>query len=612
MTIRIEFIKRRPGGRITVRPTIYDKREISLGRATDCDVHLADLRVGLHHANLTQVSPTKARIEANDDHRVRVDGSQIRRRDITLNEQSVIRIGPYQLTLAATEKAGELLITIELVEPPTPVGDNRDEKTVFGMRGYAPSKRATAWLLMATILAVFLALPISLHFRAKMPESVNSQKNAPHSVPEKLALATNQHWMAGAMSSSHANLTNDCRSCHVKPFTRVMDETCLSCHEELGDHAHQDKMTLATTGHGEGDQWLGTLRAGLDIPEGRCGSCHFEHNGPEGVIPKETSFCVDCHTDLDQRIEDTKLVNVSNFSKRHPEFSPTLVRNPQSTPVKFERISLVKHPKENNGLKFPHDFHLKDEEVIRKIATLPTPIRKKYGDVMECANCHEPDAAGALIKPIEMETHCADCHSLAFATGETSVRNLPHGQPAEVRRVLADFYLAQATTLLLGDSSTGILGQQLSAEARARRARLREQALENARRNTEDKIERVFSEDGVCQKCHTNQDPGSNSLPEIRPVHLSTNYFPMAKFSHKSHETGDLECTTCHQAETSSAAEDILMPSITACRDCHDDSTTRPTIASDCLTCHGFHNDNKDAPPMQPRKTRAAMTRWPR
>jgi len=100
-------------------------------------------------------------------------------------------------------------------------------------------------------------------------------------------------------------------------------------------------------------------------------------------------------------------------------------------------------------------------------------------------------------------------------------------------------------------------------------------------------------------------------LPDIRPVHLSSNYFPMAKFSHKSHETGDLECTTCHRAETSKAAEDILMPTITTCRDCHDDSASRPTIASDCLTCHGFHDDSKDAPPMQPRKTRASMNRWP-
>ena len=85
---------------------------------------MGDLRVGLHHATLIQVSPTKVRIEANNDHRVRVDGAQIRRRDISLSEQAVIRIGPYQLSLAATEKAGELLITIELVEPPTPVGDN--------------------------------------------------------------------------------------------------------------------------------------------------------------------------------------------------------------------------------------------------------------------------------------------------------------------------------------------------------------------------------------------------------------------------------------------------------------------------------------------------------
>lgn len=605
MAIRVEFIRRRPGGRVTVRPTIYDKREVTLGRATDCDVHLSDLRVGLHHARLIQLSADKARIEANGDHRVRVNNSQIRRRDISLNDGSTIRIGPYQLTASKAETQGDLLVSIELVEAPTPIRDKRDEQAVFSMKGYALDKRVTAWALIGLIFALFLAAPIFLHFRAAEPEA--------DSATAKLALATNQHWLAGGMSSAHANLVEDCRDCHVEPFTRVKDEDCLTCHEEMRDHA--DPLSLhASRPITEGsEKWLASLRAGLNIPEGRCGSCHFEHNGDDGVLPSDSQLCIDCHAEMDQRFTDTTLVNVSNFGRRHPEFKPLIVLDPQAEDGAMKRVSLVDRPKENNGLEFPHDFHLSDDEVIRKLETLPANLRARYGEGLDCADCHTIDAAGALIEPIEMETHCSDCHSLAFATSDNTVRNLPHGEPEEVRETLEDFYLAQATQLLLGDQPAGVLERQLSAEARARRERLRAQAFADAQRNTDAMIRRIFSEDGVCTKCHENEDPAmraalaNGDLPEFTPVRLTIRYHPMAFFNHAAHETGDINCSTCHKAETSSQSADVLMPSITVCRACHDDTSGRTGIASDCLTCHAYHDDDPTAPLMQPARRREAM-----
>ncbi len=608
MAIRVEFIKKRPGGRITVRPTLYEKNDVTLGRATDCDVFLGDLRVGLHHARLTQTAPNKARIDANDDHRVRVDGTQIRRREIGLNDGSVIRIGPYKLLLSPADNHGDMLITIELVEEPTAVRDKRDEKAVFSMQGYAPDKRAAAWILLTIILTIFLAIPVALHFRAK--------DAAAPGVSQQLALITSQHWLAGGMSSSHANLTDDCRDCHVQPFTRVMDETCLSCHEDMRNHAQPELMFAAAPNHDGAERWLASLRQELKIPEGRCGSCHLEHNGPAGIIPSGSQFCIDCHDDLDKSLPETKLVDVSNFARRHPEFSPQIILNPQLDPPALERISLVKHPKEDNGLIFPHDLHLKDEEVARKLATLPANLRARYGEYLDCADCHQPDAAGALIKPIEMERDCGDCHSLAFAASETQVRNLPHGEPVEVRRVLEDYYLAQATNLLLGDQPAGVLDRQLSADARARRDRLRSQAFANARQNTDAMVARIFSEDGICQKCHDNADPAEREgLPEMTPVRLTQTYLPMARFSHAAHMTGNIPCTTCHRAETSSDSSDVLMPSITTCRECHDDLSSRNTIASDCLTCHAYHDEphsgEASAPLMTPAPLRADNGRTP-
>lgn len=602
MAIRVEFIKKRPGGRITVRPTVYNKSELALGRATGCDVFLSDLRVGLYHAQLVQISPAKARIEANGDHRVRVDGIQVRRREIGLNEGSVIRIGPYKILLSPADNKGDMLVSIELVEEQTPVRDKRDEDAVFSMRGYAPDKRAAAWLLFTLIAAAFLAAPVALHFRAKEPAAPGA---AAH-----LAKAANQTWLAGGLASSHANLASDCRSCHVKPFERVADEACLTCHDTLRDHADPHAMLAAAPGHDGAAVVLAGLRGALSIPEGRCGSCHFEHNGPAGVIPADSQLCADCHGDLDRRFTKTALVNVSNFARRHPEFSPAIVLDPQAEPPAMTRISLVNHPKENNGLTFPHDFHLKDEEVMRKLETLPAALRARYGEALDCADCHVADAGGALIKPIEMEKHCSDCHSLAFATTETQTRSLPHGEPAEVRRVLEDFYLAQATTLLLGDQPATVLERQLSADARARRERLRAQAFADAKQNADRMIARIFSEDGVCRKCHDNADPVMREgLPELTPVRLTARYFPMARFNHADHMSGAIKCETCHKAETSASAEDVLMPSITVCRACHDDSAARTAIASDCLTCHAYHDAEETTPLMQPARLKSAMSK---
>jgi predicted CXXCH cytochrome family protein len=212
-----------------------------------------------------------------------------------------------------------------------------------------------------------------------------------------------------------------------------------------------------------------------------------------------------------------------------------------------------------------------------------------------------------------METHCSDCHSLAFATSDNTVRNLPHGEPEEVRETLEDFYLAQATQLLLGDQPAGVLERQLSAEARARRERLRAQAFADAQRNTDAMIQRIFSEDGVCTKCHENEDPAmrealaNGELPDFTPVRLTSQYHPMAFFNHAAHETGDINCSTCHKAEVSSESADVLMPSITVCRACHDDTSGRTSIASDCLTCHAYHDDDLTAPLMQPARRREAM-----
>lgn len=594
MAIRVEFIRRRPGGRITVRPTIYDKDNVTFGRATDCDVHLPDLRVGLHHARLICRTPEKARIEASTDYRVRVDGALIRRRDLSIDQDADVRIGPYKITLGPADADADLLIEIELVEAPTAVGESGDEDEIFSMKGYAPDKRISAWAVTVLVFTVFLAIPLIVY----LDESGEPRQQ--RSTIDYLSPIANQNWLSGALSSAHANLGANCRVCHEQTFVRVRDDVCLSCHSQTRNHAPAQSLVAAAPDKTTRERWLSSLHNQLNIPEERCGSCHFEHNGANGITPTSSSMCVECHSSMDRRFDETTLVNVINFSHWHPEFKPRIILDPQPDILSVKRISLVEHPKENNGLKFPHDFHLKDKEVIRKLATLGPVSQARYGDKLDCADCHQVDAAGAFITPIEMELHCGDCHSLAFVTEQNAnVRFLPHGDPEDVRATLEDFYLAKATELLLGDRPSGVLERQLSAEARARRAQSQSSAFVDARTNTQNMIARIFSKDGICQKCHTTIDSGANSgMPRMQPVKLTNRYLPKAQFSHAQHMAGNTDCVDCHRAETSSHSSDVLMPSITVCRTCHNDTSGTKAIASDCLTCHSYHDDSNNAPLM--------------
>ena len=64
-------------------------------------------------------------------------------------------------------------------------------------------------------------------------------------------------------------------------------------------------------------------------------------------------------------------------------------------------------------------------------------------------------------------------------------------------------------------------------------------------------------------------------------------WFPYAKFSHESHRL--LDCQSCHNgAAESTKTSDVLMPSIDACKQCHNRTTAG--VRSDCLECHQYHD----------------------
>ena len=258
-------------------------------------------------------------------------------------------------------------------------------------------------------------------------------------------------------------------------------------------------------------------------------------------------------------------------------------------------------PKERSGLKFTHDEHL---EVGGAVARMAKKLSAEYGygEVLECADCHTADAGGALFETVRMEDACAGCHSLVFAEDGGRPRTLPHGEPEEVIAIIEDFFLASALRGV-AEETAAIERRRPGAATRANREARRENAFAAAGERTLDAVKAVFSEGGACYDCHVvdaPEDPASLEY-SVWPVVLADQFMPLARFHHDSHSTADLACETCHAAETSSAATDVLMPSIAECRECHLGTETKTAIPSDCVMCHVYHGDEDGhAPAMTP------------
>ena len=72
-------------------------------------------------------------------------------------------------------------------------------------------------------------------------------------------------------------------------------------------------------------------------------------------------------------------------------------------------------------------------------------------------------------------------------------------------------------------------------------------------------------------------------------------YIEHGWFDHADHSRE--KCTTCHVADKSSSATDLLLPGIKTCRTCHlGEEAAKPKIASTCAMCHSYHPRGAAAP----------------
>ncbi len=592
MAFLLRQISHSAEGREIIRPSRIDDDLIRIGRDPTCDIRLTDLAVALQHAVIEQISPSKLGVSAQKGLTVEINGRSLNFGQIDLAQGGDVRIASHLLRIKPTPAGSdEVSIDVEKVvegEYKMTKGDERQ----FSLVSVMPSKRAGAWVLSIFVLALFLAWPIKAFY--------DRQNEAPRTVAAGSAVATgmgaagvqkaafhpDETWSSGRLSQAHQQLENNCQACHVKPFEAVSDASCKSCHTALHDHAEPFRLARAMPDVTGWDRFQLSVKETFGMEAGRCADCHREHEGPQQMPLTEQRFCSDCHMDLKSKLPDTKLANAGDFETSHPDFRPAVLTQWTGNRPVLQRVALSSDPKEQSNLKFPHDLHLSRTNGVAQMARRLSS-EHGFGEQLACKDCHDLTPDGVRFQPVDMEQDCQMCHSLAFDRQGGTLRTLRHGEPAQVVADLRDFYRARPPSppATLGGMARRVPGDWNQAAARAQFAMAAAPPAQAERA-----IRAVFSPGGACYDCHVIDAPASGSLAfRVRPVAFPTRYMHKGWFSHKPHENET--CVSCHAANGSASATDLLLPSMQSCRECHGGENSTKQVASSCAMCHDFHMD---------------------
>lgn len=574
MAFLIRLKSKSASGREIVRSVRVEAEQLTLGRDPECDVHLTDLAVALRHATVERGDGDRLNVTAEPGLRIEVNGRKVKAGRIDLAGGGEIRIAAHVLRVLPAA-IGETDIPIEVERGgESDTKARRGEERMFSLQSKMASNRSVAWMLSVLVLAVFLAWPIKRYYDRQNQQAAERKYQADSS------------WSSGPLSAAHAQLESNCQACHVKAFQAVPDKSCRACHTTVHDHADPFRLARAQPDLDGWGKVALAFKETFNIPPGRCVECHTEHEGKQEMPVTAERFCSDCHQSLASKLPDTKLANAGDFGTLHPEFRPALITQWTNGKPVVERVALSRNPVERSNLKFPHALHLSKTSGVAQMARRLSDDHG-FGQSLGCADCHDPDPAGARFQPVNMAEDCAMCHSLDFERQGGLVRTLRHGEPAQVVADLRDFYRIRPPqpppNLAPGARRrpSDVMGSRTQSQFN--------RAVANPRR-AEQAIRAVFSRGGACYDCHLVQAPPRGSLAyKIQPVAFPVRYLHHGWFDHKAHETET--CESCHKAGASSSANDLLLPDLASCRTCHVGESARGKVQSSCAMCHDYHMD---------------------
>jgi hypothetical protein len=566
---------------VTVNPrgqAMREQRRVSgavlrLGRGTQCEIHLPDSRVALIHARLT-TTETGTSIEVESG-QILVNGRDTVRVNLAVGDR--VEIGPYLIEVESPPANLHLALSVRLASP-----FGKSEQGVrqrLRIRTPQISIRRLSYLGFASVLLLFLLLPVAPQLlQGAGLLQPDDRLRLDTGIMHALSEAFLKTWNPGPVSHGHQVFSDNCGACHALPFIQVRDAECIACHKDAREH-----VAVSTS----------TDQRGALLRETRCAECHRDHRDAP-MVARAQDECSACHGDVKGAFPGASSGKVTDFASDHPAFRLTL--SDTNHPAKHRRVrhgaEMSEKLVERSNLKFNHKLHLdpagiRDPQGKRDSAGMRDAQGRRT--ILGCESCHQRESDGRRMAPVSMERHCQSCHSLAFEPAVTS-RQVPHGSEEAIATMLREFY----ARLVLGDTPKGVTppsdlprkrpGAELSPAESQR-------ALRIADRKAQQVLQDLFERRQVCSTCHHVSRRSDTAGWEVAPIAIARQWMPAAKFTHARHTTES--CTTCHNVTKSVAAEDIAMPDIAKCRECHVGA--KPVlhrVTSDCAICHTFHAGN--------------------
>lgn len=527
---------------------------LRIGRGVSNDLQLEDLSVFLHHATIT--GDEQGRYLLRD--LTQTGATYINRAPIeeqVLRHGDRIRIQRYALAVSLDDSSGLLVLTVQ-GEPRAKIPPSLALMPKLQLAGRRWTKRS-----IAAVLCLLVVLGSVVAF----------------------AIGQRAVFMPGAVSMKHTKFANQCQACHgpVKyVWELVPNGACQGCHEpKLLPPAHFRETVSLTQ-------------------PPLCTSCHLEHKGQRLLADVQDRKCVQCHGNLKvNNPQVPSLATVHSFMTDHPEFAITrsLPGGSGPTRVRLDDNTLLK---DDSALKLNHQRHL-ELEADYLATQFGVEARR-----MNCGDCHRSDDEGRTMLSIRFDRDCQRCHSSEL---EFEGRRIVHGrQLVETEARL----LSQKSRQCLKCHETEPVNQAMQPGAAVGRVP-----------NVDNEAVELGAEGGgvaanqPTDKTVTAQQTGTLSV-KIRKVatsyaELPGGWMPYSRFDHQAHaslpvlevkgseirngrptESGNEKrrenwCVACHQqAPRSMKTEDVLLPSIRVCRQCHREPGG---AQARCRSCHDFH-----------------------
>ena len=506
--------------------------ELTLGRGAECNVHLPDPRLSMHHAVIKRNDDGQPVIQAiNGD--LEQDGVLVS--SVPLTHGQRIMVGPYELSVEPAPPDVDLAISLVLAHRLPDDFQDLKARTHQPLQNASRFKRRLSIALAALIAIVFLGLPLLQNLVPQL-----------HAAMAELPFGFDRVWSPGRISPSHMHFGSQCFNCHQQPTQKVSDKACLSCHQDTA--AHIANPDLQKKAFNAAHRFVGTTR---------CAECHEEHKAPHPIAKQDNGMCVKCHGNIKRIHPESSLANVHDFDADHPEFkltfkntgSQSTQRIPQS-----EKARLV----ENSGLKFPHSQHVGKVQGPNGI----WDVRE-----MACTSCHVPQGKEMRFNPISFKNNCSSCHADQLRVGAKELNlSVPHGNEESVFNMLKLNAPKQFTSYADTLKNNGCAYCHTVIE---NKAELKGKPVVNGKPSIEDQ--------------------SGDKLPwRITPLSINDDWFSKAQFNHGAHRTQ--QCISCHKVEDSESSAEVAIPDRQSCLQCHSGKNPKhKRIASNCMSCHNFH-----------------------